>query len=338
MKSTVHSITDIEGIKVGHAQDFDALTGCTVVLCENGAVAGVDQRGGAPGTRETDLLRTSHLVNNIHAILLTGGSAFGLDAASGVMKYLSEKNVGFNSGITRVPIVPAAVIFDLAIGKSEIRPDLEMGYQACQNARDYAPLEGNYGAGTGASIGKIFGPSSAMKSGVGTSAIDVGGGVLVGALCVVNALGDIIDYRTGKMVAGARSTKKGPFTLGSDSYFANTMNVFRKFYGRKILQFMHGSNTVIGVVATNAILSKEENSKVAQMAQNGLAMTIRPANTMFDGDTLFSVSTQKKKADVNVIGSFASLAVAEAILRGVIMAKSAGGLPSFADIPQFDKT
>lgn len=333
MGQFMNSITDVEGIKVGQAQNDLGLTGCTVILSEEGAVGGVDQRGGAPGTRETDLLRTSHLVNKVHAILLTGGSAFGLDAASGVMQYLQEKNIGYKSGPIKVPIVPAAVIFDLMIGDPSIRPTKEMGYHACLNATHEKPLEGNYGAGTGASIGKIFGMQSAMKSGIGTASMDVGGGVQVGAICVVNALGDVVDYKNGKIIAGARSIKKGPMKLGGDEYFADTMKVLRTFYGRRILQLMHGSNTVIGVVATNARLSKEENNKVAQMAQNGLAMTVRPANTMYDGDTIFSLSTQKRKADVNIIGAFAAIAVAEAILNAVIHAQPSAELPSFAEIP-----
>lgn len=332
MGQFMNSITDVEGIKVGQAQNDLGLTGCTVILSEEGAVGGVDQRGGAPGTRETDLLRTSHLVNKVHAILLTGGSAFGLDAASGVMQYLQEKNIGYKSGPIKIPIVPAAVIFDLMIGDPSTRPTKEMGYQACLNATHEKPLEGNYGAGTGASVGKIFGMQSAMKSGIGTASMDVGGGVQVGAICVVNALGDVVDYKNGKMIAGARSIKKGPMKLGGDEYFADTMKVLRTFYGRRILQLMHGSNTVIGVVATNARLSKEDNNKVAQMAQNGLAMTVRPANTMYDGDTIFSLSTQKRKSDVNIIGAFAAIAVAEAILNAVIHAQPSGNLPSYAEI------
>lgn len=326
------SITDVPGVKVGHSQDEKALTGCTVVLTEGGAVGGVDQRGGAPGTRETDLLRTSHLINKIHGVMLTGGSAFGLGAVSGVMQYLEEKGIGYNTGAVRVPIVPAAVIYDLSLGNSKIRPDHRMGYQACLNSSSSHPTEGNVGAGTGASVGKIFGMSSAMKSGIGTASIEVGGGIIVGALCVVNALGDIVDYNSGKLLAGARTLRKGPIKLGKGSVFANTMEVFRTFYGRNILKIMNGSNTIVGVIATNAKLTKEETNKVAQMSHNGIAMTVRPAHTMYDGDTLFALSTQKKKADVNIIGAFAAIAVADSIIRAVKLANASGGLPSYTEI------
>ncbi len=326
------AITDIPGIKVGHSQDENALTGCTVILSEEGAVGGVDQRGGAPGTRETDLLRTSHLVSKIHGVLLTGGSAFGLDAVSGVMYYLEEKGIGYNTGDAKVPIVPAAVIYDLSLGNSKIRPDHDMGYQACLNASNSPPAEGNAGAGVGASVGKIFGMACAMKSGIGTASIEVGGGVIVGALCVVNALGDVVDYKSGKVLAGARTLRKGPLKLGKGSVFADTMEVFRTFYGRNILKMMSSSNTVIGVIATNAKLTKEEANKVAQMAHNGIALTIRPAHTMYDGDTLFALSTQKRKADVNIIGAYAAIAVADAIVRAVKLAKESGGLPSYTEI------
>ncbi|MCC6146483.1 MAG: P1 family peptidase [Anaerolineaceae bacterium] len=326
------SITDIPGIKVGHAQDENALTGCTVILTEDGAISGVDQRGGAPGTRETDLLRTSHLVQKIHGILLTGGSAFGLDAVSGVMRYLEENKIGYNTGSIKVPIVPAAVIFDLALGDPTVRPGTQMGYEACKNASDLPPLEGNVGAGTGASVGKIFGMAGAMKSGIGTAAMELGGGVIVGAICVVNAFGDVVDYKTSKLIAGARSLKKGPLKLGKGPFFANTLEVLTTFYGRKILQLASLSNTVIGVVATNAKLTKEEVNKVAQMAGNGITLSIQPANTMLDGDTIFALSTQKKRANVNIVGSYAAIVVAEAIVRATRLAVGAGGLPAHVDI------
>lgn len=326
------AITDIPGIKVGHSQDETAFTGCTVILSEEGAVGGVDQRGGAPGTRETDLLRTSHLVNKIHGVLLTGGSAFGLDAVSGVMRYLEEKGIGYNTGAVKVPIVPAAVIYDLSFGNPKRRPDHDMGYQACLNACSLPPIEGNAGVGVGASVGKIFGMSRAMKSGIGTASIEVGGGVIVGAICAVNAFGDVVDYKNGKVLAGARTLRKGPLILGKGLIFANTMEVFRTFYGRNILKIMRGSNTVIGVIATNAKLTKEETNKVAQMAHNGIALTVRPAHTMYDGDTLFALSTQKKKADVNIIGAYAAIVVAEAIIQAVKLAQELGGLPSYTEV------
>jgi L-aminopeptidase/D-esterase-like protein len=323
-----NSIIDIQGIKVGHETDEDALTGCTVILYEGGAVGGVDQRGGAPGTRETDLLRPMHTVEVVHGIILAGGSAFGLDSACGVMQYLEEKGVGFNTGVARVPIVPAAILFDLGIGDPNVRPNACMGYKACQNASADTPLEGNVGAGTGCTVGKILGSKQAMKSGIGSASIEVGGGILVGAIMAVNSLGDVIDPQNGRIIAGARSTKIGPVKIGANEYFADTMTVMKSLIGRSALKFGTRGNTVIGVVATNARLTKVEVSKVAQMAHNGLARTIRPAHTMLDGDTIFVLATGKKKADVSTIGAFAADVVTEAIVRAVRAATPAGGLPS----------
>jgi L-aminopeptidase/D-esterase-like protein len=327
-----NSITDVPGILVGHAQDEVALTGCTVILCEAGAVGGVDQRGGAPGTRETDLLRPTHMVEKVHAILLAGGSAFGLDAASGVMRFLEEKGVGFNVGVARVPIVPAAILFDLAVGKPDVRPDAAMGYQACQNASSQPPLLGNAGAGTGATVGKILGMDQAMKAGIGAASIEIGGGVVVGAIVAVNTFGDVVDPQTGNIVAGARSLHKGPLHIGETEVFANTLEVMKTFIGRNIVSFASRGNTLIGVVATNAILNKEETNKVAQMAQDGVARTVRPAHTMLDGDTLFALATGEKKADVNIVGAYGAEVMAQAILRAVLEATPAGGLPSASHV------
>lgn len=325
------AITEVPGILVGHAHDAEALTGCTVILCPQGAVAGVDQRGGAPGTRETDLLSPFNLVDKVHAVVLSGGSAYGLDAASGVMRYLEEKGIGFDTGVARVPIVPAAVLFDLALGRSDRRPDAEMGYRAAAVASESPPAEGNVGAGMGASVGKIFGMKGAMKSGVGTACLDAGGGVLVGALMAVNAFGDVIDPANGQILAGARSVQLGPLALGKDaSGFADTVQVMRSFAGRQVMRLAARSNTVIGVVATNARLTKAEATRVAMMAQDGLARTIRPAHTLLDGDTLFALSTGNKAADISTVGAFAAEAVAQAILRAVRKAASAGGLPGLA--------
>src|SRR5687768_13179491 len=213
------SIVDVRGIEVGHAQDHEALTGCTVILCRKGAVGGVDVRDGAPGTRETDLLDPINLVEKVHAIVLAGGSAFGLDAATGVMRYLEEKKIGFNTGAAKVPIVPSAILYDLNIGRADVRPDSAMGYRAAASASTEMSEEGNVGAGTGASIGKMFGAALAMKSGVGTASIDIGGGVIVGALVVVNAFGDVIDTETAKILAGLRSGKVGPLRVGKKGYF-----------------------------------------------------------------------------------------------------------------------
>ena len=322
-----NAITHVRGIEVGHAQDDQAFTGCTVILCRKGAVAGVDVRGGGPGTRETDLLDPVNLVQKVHAITLAGGSAFGLDAASGVMKYLEEKKIGFNTGAAKVPIVPAAILYDLNLGRADVRPDAAMGYLAASRASSSAPAEGNVGVGTGASVGKIFGASLAMKAGVGTASLPVGGGVIVGALVAVNAFGDVIDPHTGEIIAGLRSGKVGPLRVGKTNPFADTLAMMKTTIGRGIFGFASRGNTVIGVVATNASLTKAQATKVAQMAHDGLARTIRPAHTMLDGDTIFALSTGTKKADVSTIGAFAAEAMAEAILRAAQTAKSAGGLP-----------
>jgi L-aminopeptidase/D-esterase-like protein len=323
-----NAITDITGIKVGHSDDQEAMTGCTVILCERGAVGGVDQRGGAPGTRETDLLRPMHMVEKIHAVVLAGGSAFGLDAASGVMRYLAEKKIGFNAGVARVPIVPAAILFDLSVGKSNVYPDADMGYQACLNAAAGQIEQGSVGAGTGATVGKILGMGQAMRSGIGTASMEIGGGIQIGALVAVNAFGDVIDPSSQKIVAGARPIKKGAMKIGGSNDFADTLSIFRTMAGRTILKFAAMQNTVIGVVATNARLTKVEVNKVAQTAHNGLAMTIRPAHTMLDGDTIFALATGEHKTDVNIIAAFAPLVVAQAILAAVRFAKHTESLPA----------
>lgn len=331
MSTFQNAITDVPGIRVGQAQDLEALTGCTVVLLDKPGIGGVDQRGGAPGTRETDALRPMHLVNQVHAILLTGGSAFGLEAAGGVMKYLEENGIGFNTGVAKVPIVPAAVLFDLAVGRADIRPDAVMAYGACKNASAEPPQQGNVGAGTGATVGKILGIGQSMKSGIGTASMDIGGGVIVGALMAVNAFGDVLDYPSTRILAGVRPKAIGPLKIGGEEKYADTLELMRSFTGRQILEFASRQNTVIGVVATNAKLTKEEINKVAQMAHNGLAMTIQPAHTMFDGDTIFSVATQQRPADVNIVGAFAARVVAMAIVNAVKSAQSITGIPSAKD-------
>lgn len=325
-----NAITDVPGIEVGQAEDLEALTGVTVILCRHAAVGGVDQRGGAPGTRETDLLNPINMVEKVHAIVLAGGSAFGLDSASGVMKYLEEQKIGFNVGVARVPIVPAAILFDLALGRADVRPSAEMGYRAAAAASSAPPVEGNFGAGTGASVGKIFGNAGAMKSGIGTASIDAGGGVIVGAIAAVNAYGDVLDPASGHILAGARSTKLGPLTLGSPGYFADTLATMKTLAGRVIEGFAMRSNTIIGVVATNAKLTKPETSKMAQMAQDGLARAIRPAHTMLDGDTIFALATGHVSADVSLVGAFAAEAFAQACVNAVKAAADAGGLPGLA--------
>lgn len=322
-----NAITDVRGIEVGHAQNEEALTGCTVILCRKGAVAGVDVRGGAPGTRETDLLDPVNLVEKVHAIVLAGGSAYGLDAASGVMRYLEEQKIGFNTGAAKVPIVPAAILYDLNLGRADVRPDSAMGASAAAAATSTLPAEGNVGAGTGASVGKMFGAALAMKSGLGTASVEIGGGVIVGAIVAVNAWGDIIDPKSGEIIAGLRSGKIGPLRIGGKDQFADTLAMMKKMIGRGVLGLTSRSNTVIGVVATNAKLTKAQATKVARMAQDGLARTVRPSHTMFDGDVIFALSTGTKKADVSTVGAFAAEAMSEAIIRAVKAAKSAGGLP-----------
>ena len=312
-------LTNIPGFKVGHAQDMDALTGCTVILCPPNTVGGVDQRGGAPGTRETDLLHPMHLVNQVTAILLTGGSAFGLDAAAGVMRYCEENKMGFDASYATVPIVPAAVLFDLGIGDPNIRPDAEMGYQACLNASGDPPAEGNVGAGAGATVGKVLSPKMSTKSGIGTAVVDLGGGGKVAAIVAVNAFGDVVDPESGEIIAGARGIKG----------YADTLKVMKSFVGRKVMGFSSGpANTVIGVVATNVKLNKEQITRVAQMAHNGLARTIRPAFTLLDGDTVFALSSGEVEMDLNIVGAYAAIAYQEAILSAVRNAEKAGGVPA----------
>jgi len=321
-KTLTKGLTAVPGIRVGHSTDPVGLTGCTVVLCEKGAVGGVDQRGGAPGTRETDLLRPMHLVQKVHAVLLAGGSAFGLAAAEGVMRYLEEQGVGFDARVAKVPIVPAAILFDLDLGDPTARPDAPMGYAACQAASDGPVPEGNVGAGTGATAGKVLGPKRAMKSGLGSTAVDLGGGLVVGALVAVNPFGDVVDLQTGEVLAGARK-------LRSDEP-ADTLATMRSMVGKAVLKF--ASSTVIGVVATNGRLTKEEANKVAQMAQDGIARAVRPAHTLFDGDTLFALATGQKRADVNLVGAYAAEVVAQAVVRAAKAAEGAGGLPAWRDL------
>jgi L-aminopeptidase/D-esterase-like protein len=302
-----NTITDVRGILVGHAQDERALTGCTVLVCREGAVAGVDVRGGAPGTRETDLLNPINLVEKIHAVVLAGGSAFGLEAATGVVRYLEEQKIGLDTGAAKVPIVPAAILYDLGLGRADVRPDSAMGYRAAASASAEPPAEGNVGAGTGASVGKIRGMQYAMKSGLGTSSLEING-LVIGALVAVNAVGDVVDPKSGEVLAGLQS--------------GSTLQWMKDNQPPSAVQ----SNTVIGVVATNAKLTKAGATKVAQMAQDGLARAIHPAHTMFDGDTIFALATGEMEADISMVGAFAAEVMAEAIVRAVKTAKPAGGL------------
>jgi len=312
-----NDITDIPGIRVGHDTDLEAGTGCTVLLCEPAAVGGVDVRGGAPATRETDLLRPLHLVDQVHAVLLTGGSAFGLDAASGIMRYLEEQQIGYDVGVAKVPIVPAAAIFDLGFGSALLRPNAESGYRCCQQASKEATQQGNVGAGTGATVGKMLGPAFAMKGGLGSASTTLTDGTLVGALVVINAFGNIIDPQTQQVIAGGRD----PLPIDT---LPDGSNLF--------------GNTTIAVVATNASLSKEEVNKVAQMAHNGLAQAIRPAHTFFDGDTVFalalgsrdqrSVDLARNAYQTSMIGAAAAKVLAQAVINGIRHATDLHGVPA----------
>ena len=316
---------------MGHATDSQALTGCTVVLCEKGAVAGVDVRGSAPGTRETDLLAPTNLVEKVHAILLTGGSAYGLAAADGVMRWLEKRGVGFPVGVGVVPIVPGAVLFDLALGDPKVRPGAEMGYAACRSASGGPVEEGNVGAGTGATVGKLFGLEWAMKGGLGTASVELGGGAIVAALVAVNAFGDVVDPSSGRILAGARQPGGG---------FVNTALALQEMAfketvpGASEVPGTFPTNTTISVVATDARLTKAQATKLAQMAHDGLARAVRPAHTLFDGDTIFALSLGEKEAPLNALGAAAAMAVEEAILRGIRAAEGVGGIPAWRDLKE----
>jgi len=313
-------ITAVEGIRVGHASDFDACTGCTVILCEAGAVAGVDVRGWASGTRELDALAPQHLVTEIHGLLLAGGSAFGLEAASGVMRYLEERGIGFDVGVTRVPIVPGAILFDLGIGDFRVRPDAAMGYRACEAAVRGKVEEGSVGVGTGATVGKLFGVRHAMKGGVGTASIELKGGLRVGALAAVNAFGDVRDRATGAILAGARDPDTGKL--------ADTVAQMKQGRSRRAF---YVQSTTLAVIATNARLTKAEAILVARMGQGGLTRTIAPVHTAFDGDVLFALATGDVEGDVNLVGQAGAETVAEAVLRAVKTATSLGGIPAYRE-------
>ncbi len=307
------SMENITGFQIGHAENQEAKTGCTVILCEDGAVAGYDLRGSAPGTRETDLLRPGFLVDKVHAILLTGGSAFGLAAAAGVQRFLEKRGKGYDARGVRVPIVPGAVIFDLHVGDSRVRPDAEMGYRACQNARSDGVPCGKIGVGTGATIGKILGMDYCMEGGVGYAAEKLDSGLIVSALVVVNALGDVVDPNSGQIIAGARN----PNGAG----FLNSANFLR---GMKFTPPLIRENTTLGVVMTNARLDKVQINKVAQMAQNGLARAVRPVHTMYDGDLIFALSAGDVQTDVNLVGTMAADCVARAIVEAAKISNERG--------------
>lgn len=315
---TNNTLTAIPGFRVGHATHLEGATGCTVILCPDGTVGGVDVRGGAPGTRETDLLRPMNWVQTVNAIVLSGGSAYGLAAADGVMRWCEEHSIGYRSGTGfLVPIVPAAILMDLPVGIAGIRPDATMGYTACEVASTDAVVQGSVGAGTGCRVGPMGGNARATKGGIGCAAIELDNGLIVAALCAVNAFGDVVDEQ-GKIFAGLR-TEDGTGFVGVQQ----ALRTFRRPTST--------SNTVIGVVATNAKLTKEQANKVAQMAHDGLARAVRPAHTMFDGDTLFAVAAGQVEGDVNIIGAYGADMIEQAIRNGVRAATPLAGIRAWND-------
>ncbi len=318
-------LTDISGIRVGHASDLDALTGCTVILCDGGAVAGVDIRGSATGTSEMDVMSPGHVTGRVHAVVFAGGSAFGLEAASGVRRYLEKKGIGFDTGAAKVPIVPSAILYDLSIGKANVRPTREMGEAAAAAATSDAVKEGAVGAGTGATIGKLVGGMrQAMKSGVGSYTVSLEGpiaGVRVSALAAVNAVGDVRDPRTGALIAGARKSPESMELADTDALMKRGLRGgFRR------------ENTTLAVVATNAKLDKVQATKLAQLAGLGVARTIYPVNTMSDGDLVIALSLGNEKADIDTLGIAAAEALSQAIVRAVRLAPTMGGVPGLASL------
>ncbi|MGQ9572462.1 MAG: P1 family peptidase [Dehalococcoidia bacterium] len=309
----------VPGLRVGHWSDRRAATGCTVVLCEAGAVAAVDARGGAPGTRETDVLRPGNLVERVQAVLLSGGSAFGLDAAAGVMRYLEEQGAGFPTPGGPVPIVVGAVLYDLSIGRADVRPDAAAGYAACQAAKGGRILQGSVGAGCGATAGKALGMARAVKGGIGSASEGAASGIVVGALVAVNCFGEVIDPDSGRILAGPRDEKGG---------FLSTLDILRR---RPPSAPLGGfTNSTIGVVATNACLSREQAYRLAVMAHDGLARAVRPAHTPVDGDVLFALATGASEAPVDLVtlGALAARAVERAIVRAVREARGLAGVPA----------
>lgn len=336
MTSTIHSfqtrsvknkmneinIMDVGGFRIGHAQNTDAATGCTVILCDQMSPAGIDVRGGGPASRESQILNPIAAAEGINAVLLCGGSAFGLDAAGGVQKYLEERNIGFDVGVAKVPLVSESCLFDLTVGSKDIRPDAAMAYEACQHAGYLPPAEGNVGAGTGCSIGKYRGMERAMKSGFGTYAIEAGP-FKVGALVAVNALGDVYDT-AGKQIAGLLNPQKDGLTSTLSELFSDMTHAANLFTG----------NTTLGVIVTNARFSKTELTKIAGMTHNGYARAIRPVHTTADGDSIYALSTGTVPGDVNAVGAMAAYAMERAIIKAVKCADAAYGLKSLCSLNQ----
>jgi L-aminopeptidase/D-esterase-like protein len=312
------NLCDVPGVLVGHATDREALTGCTAVVFEEPAVVGVDVRGSSPGTRETDRLGPHGTVRRTHALLLTGGSAFGLAAAEGVVRFLEESDVGLDIGVARIPLVSAAVLFDLVVGDPSVRPGPEMGYEAASSAKSADFVQGSVGAGTGATVGKVLGLEGAMKGGVGSASVALEGGLIVGALAAVNAFGDVRDPRTGRVVAGPRL---------EDGTLGDTVELLPE----AIARMGWGENTTLGIVATNAALEKRDANKVAQMAHDGLARAIEPVHTTVDGDVVFAASAGEVEAATDVVGAWAARVMQEAILRAVQVAEGVPGIPSLSE-------
>lgn len=315
------SIKNIENIKIGNAQNREAGTGCTVVICENGAPTGLDVRGGGPASRESELLKPVAAADSIHAVLLSGGSAFGLDAAGGVMQYLEERNIGYDVGITKVPLVCESCLFDLAVGDYQVRPDKEMGYEACVNAEAGNYKDGNEGAGTGATVGKLHGADGCMKSGIGSYAVQIGE-LKVGAIAAVNALGDIYDWKSGEKVAGLLAEDQKTFLDTEEEFYKSYAVVENKFV----------ENTTLGIVITNAKFDKTQLCKIASMTQNGYARSIRPVHTTADGDSIYAMSVGEVSADQDMVGTLAAQVMSEAILRAVMSAESDYGFVAVKDL------
>lgn len=314
-------ITDIEGIRIGQAEDAGAGSGCTVVICENGASAGMDIRGGGPASRESGLLDPLASMKMIHAVVLSGGSAFGLDASSGVLRYLEEHDIGYDVGVTRVPLVCQSALFDLTVGNLRVRPDRHMGYRACEAAEHGNYRDGNYGAGTGATVGKFKGMDYCMKSGIGSYAVQVGD-FKIGAIAAVNALGDIYDPHTGQQIAGLLNEDRNGFLSSAELMCEKADVVENRFV----------ENTTLGIVITNGIFDKAGMTRIAGMTHNGYARCIKPVHTSADGDTIYALSTGAVSADIDMTGTLAADVMSEAILRAVNSAESAYGYPARRDL------
>ncbi|MYL32847.1 peptidase S58 family protein [Pontibacillus yanchengensis] len=319
-------IQNIKGFKIGHAEHLEGITGCTTIICPEGAIAGFDVRGGAPGTRETDLLSSENLVDTVHAIFMSGGSAYGLDVGSGIMKFLEEQQIGFDVQVARVPIVPGAVLFDLAVGSPNIRPNHKLGYLAAQNAYQLVDeREGSIGAGTGATVGKCLGMDHSMKGGIGTFAVKVGD-LQIGAIVAVNSFGDIFDPDTGDIIAGV-------YDQNLQSYLSTESIMFESSPNQQETNRFSG-NTSIATVLTNAKLTKANANKISSMAHDGFARTMRPSHSMVDGDTVFTMSSNEIEADLNVVGHLASYVIQQAVGRAIKEADSLGGIISYKDLNQ----